>query len=806
MNENADTLKCSLSDVSNRNKAELSSARTCGDVSVESNEMPVYVPDKDILDRPPPPYPCLLSKSFEASPKILEKSKTKEKRLLALKVSEEDISPDLKNINSMEQKTVSSHFVPFGLNSSLSYAVSDSYQARDSPVPSETFSSKVVCPDNTSDSFTELNNVSQQNLTLDGRHVSEDPMQHCSFVRTSDPSLSPSKYKSSAHSFTKSTVSSVDPPSYNSPSQPVKFPSSVSGVQFPFTNMSYSNSLPAFSSSLSPSHSSDIVHQTSGSTSVVATTCHLEQPSPSPQSIMENTFKKSSMSECVGPSLSPSFPDFGDTSTPQSSNHTLHGDTQTYTSKVGSYSVSADGVPHSYSSQSSYHTSSQQTLPYTRPLTTASYCESPQMSTDSSIRSPQPHHMSSVPSLYVSPQPSTYAQSPQQNFFDPSTQPATTASFYSHHHVAYDQCSQEIAHSLSIEHSSASVNSQPRHHSSQRHFSSSHVYGNSPHQSGYCQSPDSHSELGKDCQSPVLPPYSFPFLSASSQHITNSPDLYANNHSHQSTSIHEKERIDGDKNLHSEYQPYCGDKFSSRSLPAERSLRSLSPPSYEAHFQNTLTFANRNNSSMDSCNQLHSQPPSTPENDTFYPHDIEAPPPAYSSTPTSSDLSLPPPQYVSNPQNASHPMNYPFEQDICHDSQDYSPLEHSGHFFPNTPPMLPLPAAPPPIEGDQFCLPNTSTAQGLTNVHSASYSNSFLSATYEDHNLDEYRPFRDESQNHTHAFDPHVDSWKNGIGENAKVHDLIEKAERLWFIPHQEQNRVYMKRKELAKDILSHTG
>ncbi|KAK4306703.1 hypothetical protein Pmani_021499 [Petrolisthes manimaculis] len=40
--------------------------------------------------------------------------------------------------------------------------------------------------------------------------------------------------------------------------------------------------------------------------------------------------------------------------------------------------------------------------------------------------------------------------------------------------------------------------------------------------------------------------------------------------------------------------------------------------------------------------------------------------------------------------------------------------------------------------------------------------------------------------------------------DSVRVHSIIERAEKLWFIPSQEQSKVYTKRKEVAKSLLNH--
>ncbi|XP_064117471.1 mucin-3B-like [Macrobrachium nipponense] len=799
-----------------------STQRPSKGIVLQPNEL--YPSEQDIPHHPPPPYPSLLSEHSSAPSEVKVKQTDEEKVCFINKLSSES-SPSLKTQQTVKERDPSTP--PQFTN----FFEPDNYQTCNPPVPSKSYtgSTKLECSVYTSNSVSNHSSTLSQSYTIEnGSHSPTDSSKCCSYVKTSECSLSPFKPASVSSSFSRSVTPTLDPPSYSSPHS-VKYQTPLSSAHLPSSYSGNYCTSSVYSQSLASTHSQNIQPHSSVTGFTTSTNTHVQLSSPSPHSEMQNAVRKLSTSgEDMGPPLLSSVPLMSDSSTSQSCSQSIQECSHTYVTKSTSYPVSPSATPLSYSSQGSYHVASQQASPYSSSLTpVAPFSQSPQMNSYSNIHSPQPSSYTapSHSSLYdVSPQASIYTQSPQQNFYSPP-QPSSS---YSHSHQPIYPSPQAVTPSVSTPHSGVSLQN-PQ--SLRHHFPNPQGYSDSPHQPGYCQSPNSTpvisrqagSDYEKDCQSPLLPPYSFPHMSSSSQYASTNANMYADSSDHHSST--ESQHVVVGKSLTPEQHPCDGDKFSSVDLSAERSL---SPPSYEAHFQNALSFSAASHSSSSSHNHLHSQQPSTPEDYSLYHHTSRydgqnlpnilvdhksnmGAPPAY-PTSTSSTLPLPPLRYVSDTQTTpgTHHLNYSFTPDICNDSQDYSPLEHTGSFFPNTPPMLPLPAAPPPME-NQFNLPSASTSQGHSNTQSASYSTSFASATYykeqESHGNRPYKTTdqQDLPEHHTFGLDSNIDSWKGGNGENSKVHDLIEKAEKLWFIPHQEQNKVYMKRKELAKDILNHS-
>ncbi|XP_068201244.1 uncharacterized protein [Palaemon carinicauda] len=805
----------------------------------------LYPSEQDIPLHPPPPYPSLLREHSGKPSQVKLRQNDKRKVCLVEKLPSES-SSSLKAQQAVKEREPSTppQFTGYIESNNPLCNASGTYLTCNPTVPSKslTCSIKSECTIHTSNSVT--NHLSTQLklcTTKSGRHSPTDSSK-CSYVRTPECSLTQFKPTNVTPSYSRSITPTLDPPLYSSPHS-MKYHMALSSPHLPSSYPgNYGSS--DYSQSLSSSaQSQNIQPQSSVSGLAASTNTHVQLSSPSPHVEVQTAVQKISTSdENMGPPLFSSVPVMSDTSNSQSCNQSLQECSHLYVTKSAPCPDSPSVTPLPYSSQGSYPVASQQASPYSSSLTpVASFSQSPQMNSYNSIHSPQPSSYAapSHTSLYdMSPQASLYTQSPQ-TFYSPS--PQASSSSYSHSHQQIYTSPQGMTPSMSTSHSGISLQN-PQ--SLRHHFPNPQGYSDSPHHPSYCQSPDTTpvisqhigSDFDKDCQSPLLPPYSFPHLSSSSHYASANVNMYTDNSDHHSGAVDELQHGGVGKSLTPEQHPCNGDKFNSVDLSAERSL---SPPSYEAHFQNALSFSSASHSSSSTHDNLHSQQHSTPEDYSLYHHTSRydgqnlsnilidhksnmGAPPAY-PTSASSTLPLPPLRYLSDTQSASGShLSYSFTPEICNDSQDYSPLEQTGNFFPNTPPLLPLPAAPPPPPlplpppptsppvKSEFNLPSANTSQGQSNSQSASYSSSFSSTTFcKEQESHGNQPFKTDQPNlpehHAFGLDGNTDGWKSGNGENSKVHDLIEKAEKLWFIPHQEQNKAYMKRRELAKNILNHS-
>lgn len=350
-----------------------------------------------------------------------------------------------------------------------------------------------------------------------------------------------------------------------------------------------------------------------------------------------------------------------------------------------------------------------------------------------------------------------------------------------------------------------------------------------------------------DSKSPSIPPYSDPEQTpSSSQYFANSASIsyFSIYSSQQTNNTHDSHYYSTSKGM--VLAPsYSTGEVGSSFMSLERSL---SPPSYEAHLQNTASYLTSDHHlSNPHHNMSVSHHQTAPANYSLSCHSSRLgqedsnihldprknvrSPPAYPSS-TALCPPPPPPRYNFNPKitpKACH-AKYAETPDMNKGSykEEFSPI-----FIPNIPPMVPPPAAPLPVDiqsDAQHCsTQNYSTSQIHSSSHtsgsSLSFSNgSYLSSQHAQCSSDDQEglqgPYNrtcksvDGQVHYKHYHDgtdltvPACRTSTRGVGihnnENLKVHSLIERVERLWFIPQQEQNRVYMKRKELARDFLSH--
>lgn len=217
-------------------------------------------------------------------------------------------------------------------------------------------------------------------------------------------------------------------------------------------------------------------------------------------------------------------------------------------------------------------------------------------------------------------------------------------------------------------------------------------------------------------------------------------------------------------------------------------------------------------------------PPPPPPSYTSNPHII---PPVHSSPYPSTSSVQGSPYPVTSTQNSQ----YPIASGLSNAMNAYNALDSANTFFPNTPPVVPPSAATHPPMDSQPCLTQTSHSESdsFSNCSNALSSSSFPSALYlpSGDSLEDFEDqeslLKPQSRNirltdNQQAMHKQYSqesssleakgSKKSGApgAESSQVHNIIERAERLWFIPHQEQNRAYIKRKELAKDFLNSSG
>ncbi|XP_047501607.1 proline-rich protein 36-like [Penaeus chinensis] len=477
--------------------------------------------------------------------------------------------------------------------------------------------------------------------------------------------------------------------------------------------------------------------------------------------------------------------------------------------------------------------------PYTPPPHTALYSETPQ----SNIYSEPPHSVAYDQSKFFlrSENDDTFAQSPQP----------FTNSIASHQSpITNGHQSPQPASFAAGRINSYSESPQPT------------AYCNSPQSTPIPVQNSAANSLGSSIPSaPLLPSYSFSEHTPSNYLSSSSPissSMYSSHH----TSLTPNPQVCEDTKGIPTSAAYTNERVDCTGVE-----RSHNPPSYEAHFQNNTAYTRPNQPDAELSQQmamsaldsdLSSYPmgchsPRFLEQDLadmqVDPRSCVRSPPAYPSLP-SLPPPPPPPSYTSNPhiippvhsspypstsvQGSSYPVTstqnsqYPIASGLSNAINEYNALDSANTFFPNTPPVVPPSAATHPPMDSQPCLTQTShsDSDSFSSCSNALSSSSFPSALYLPPG-DSLEDFEDQesllkpqsrnirltdNQQAMHKQYSHESSSLEGKGskksgapgaESSQVHNIIERAERLWFIPHQEQNRAYIKRKELAKDFLN---
>lgn len=386
------------------------------------------------------------------------------------------------------------------------------------------------------------------------------------------------------------------------------------------------------------------------------------------------------------------------------------------------------------------------------------------------------------------------------------------------------------------------------------------AYCNSPQSTPTAVQSSAANSLGSSIP-PLLPSYSFSEHTPSNYLSSSSPissSMYNTHH----TSLTPNPQVCEDTKGIPTNVTYTNDRVDCTGVE-----RSHNPPSYEAHFQNNTAYARPNQPDAALSQQMAmsaldpdlSSYPMGCHSPRFLEQDLAdmqvdpgscvRSPPAYPSLP-SLPPPPPPPSYTSNPhiippvhsspypstsvQGSPYPATstqnsqYPLASGLSNAMNEYNALDSASTFFPNTPPVMPPSTAAHPPMDSQPCLSQTShsDSDGFSSCSNALPSSSFPSALYlpgdslEDFEDQEsllkpqsrnIRPTDNQPAMHKHYSQESSTSLeakgskRNGApgADSSQVHNIIERAERLWFIPHQEQNRAYIKRKELAKDFLN---
>ncbi|XP_042860184.1 uncharacterized protein LOC122246006 isoform X2 [Penaeus japonicus] len=473
--------------------------------------------------------------------------------------------------------------------------------------------------------------------------------------------------------------------------------------------------------------------------------------------------------------------------------------------------------------------------PYTPPPHTALYSEASQ----STIYNDPPHSVAYDQSKF-------FLRSENNDAFAQSPQPFTNSMASHQSPITNGHQSPQPASFPAGRISSYSESPQPT------------AYCNSPQNTPTAAQSSAPNSLGSSIpHTPILPSYSFSEHTASSYLSSSSPISSGMYSSHHANLTPNPQLCEDAKGIPTSVA------YSNERVDCTGVERSHNPPSYEAHFQNNTAYARPNQPDADLSQQMAmsaldpdiSSYPMACDSPRFLEQDLAdmqvdprscvRSPPAYPSPP-SLPPPPPPPSYTSNPHivpsvhNSPYPSTsvqgspypatstqnsqYPMASGLSNAINDYNALAASNTFFPNNPPVMPPSAdAHPPMDG-QPCLEQTSHADGFSSCSNALPSSSFPSALYLPSG-DSLQDFEDqdsllkpESRNVRLADHPQAlpkqysqesstseakGGKRSGVpgAESSQVHNIIERAERLWFIPHQD--RAYIKRKELAKDFLN---
>lgn len=303
-------------------------------------------------------------------------------------------------------------------------------------------------------------------------------------------------------------------------------------------------------------------------------------------------------------------------------------------------------------------------------------------------------------------------------------------------------------------------------------------------------------------QSPVPPPYAISgIVPSTSQYYSDSPSVSY-------TSERGSTAYDSNDSSQGKLKPSSSLGVSSSHITFERSL---SPPSYEAHLKNSSSYiASSGNAQISQDNLQYISHHTSPPNCSFSSQVVhgqrtqsiheDAKKSINSNCLSSSPLlSLPPPPRYNYSQELTpehHHIDHSLIADITQGTYSYDIEESSESYFPATTADTPL-----PLLSENQAQPSSSTEYRPSNSHiniqvapqDVQDSNGIQSRQQSSQSRILIYPLgRQEAPCKNSDQDDLVFSNWSSLTQSTEHSDNL-RVEKLWFIPHQEQNHVYMK-------------
>lgn len=305
-------------------------------------------------------------------------------------------------------------------------------------------------------------------------------------------------------------------------------------------------------------------------------------------------------------------------------------------------------------------------------------------------------------------------------------------------------------------------------------------------------------------QSPIPPPYAISDIVPSSQYYADSPSMSYT--TEKSSAAHDSQYSSLGK-----FKPPSSLGASSSHIILERSL---SPPSYEAHLKSSTSYIVPSGSAQVSHNNFQHSCHHTPlANHSFSSHIIhnqrtqslheDAKKSVNSScSPSPSPLlSLPPPPRYTYSQELTpedQHIDHSLIADIAQGTYNYDIEESSETYFPPTTADTPPPL---PSENQPHSQPSGSMEYRPSNSHINIH---VVPQDMQDDNIAQLRQQSSQSRLLLYPLGRQEASCKNSDQDDlvfsnwnnltqSTEHSDNLRVEKLWFIPHQEQNHVYMK-------------
>lgn len=508
---------------------------------------------------------------------------------------------------------------------------------------------------------------------------------------------------------------------------------------------------------------------------------------------------------------------------------------------------------HKVTSHSSSYTDSSQPSSYAQTLQPTPHMDPPHLNSYSQSSQPKlitksshPPHMPSpqLPSYTQSSKSLSYTQSTQaalNSVPDHSTSHARSSPSASHSHssqISYIQCPHPNP-CLNSEHTSCLQPTQPLplcgesqhgktvpdHQSSQgMSFSSEYTSSYHPSPHGGPHSQPSHTPpvsvenlpaialFKENSQSPVLPLYAADHDVSSSQCYTDSSNIpYAS----EQTNAHDPHyySLGKFKSLTSSSVDVSSSHFILE--------KSLNPPSYEAHIQNTASYiASESNEQVTQDNSQHSYHQTSPTNyslscqivrDQGTHEDAKKIMNSASSCPSPLLSLTSSPRYTYN-QHLTHEdpqIDHSIIADIAQGAYDYDIEESSQTYFPPTTPdaHLPLPAESQPPNSVEYSASHSLSESHSTSIHVTSHcvQNSILPRLQISQSRVLVYPVTREESLYKNSDQDYLglSNWNSTTRSAGHCENL--KFEKLLFIPRPEHTRLYMK-KESSKNLSSDPG